>query len=133
MSANAEGAITGKEGVESSTAKIRAAIVIYDKFAATKITPTFAKTTADVFCSPEHIQQFAHYLVHKYVKSGGDGDDALAESSVLGYISGIMSAGKDKFENEDPEFFKVLGVRNSSVCLADNWYVSMNKIGRAHV
>ena len=33
MSANAEGAITGKERVESSTAKIWTAIAIYDKFA----------------------------------------------------------------------------------------------------
>ena len=114
------------------SAKIRAAIVIYDKFAATRITPTFAKTTADIFCLPGYIQQFAHYLVHKYVKSTGDGDDALAESSVLGYISGIMAAGKDKFGNEDPEFFKVMGGRNSSVGLADNWYVSMNNgIGKA--
>ena len=50
MSANAEGVITGKERAESSTAKIRVAIKIYDKFAATKSTPTFAKTTADIFC-----------------------------------------------------------------------------------
>ena len=54
MSANAEGAITGKERAESSTAKIQAATAIYDKFAATKITPTFAKTTrSDMFCLPE--------------------------------------------------------------------------------
>ena len=33
MSANAKGAITGKERVESSTAKIWTAIAIYDKFA----------------------------------------------------------------------------------------------------
>ena len=70
--------------------------------------------------------------MHKYVKRTGDGDDALAESSVLGYISDIIAAGKDKFENEDPEFFKVMGGRNSSVGLADNWYVSMNNgIGKA--
>ena len=91
MSANAKGAITGKERVESSTAKIWTAIAIYDKFAATKITPTFAKTTADMFCLPEYIQQFAHYLVHKYVKSTGDGDDALAESSFLGYCQYSIS------------------------------------------
>ena len=70
--------------------------------------------------------------MHKYVKRTGDGDDALAESSVLGYISDIIAAGKDKFENEDPEFFKVMGGRNSSVGLADNRYVSMNNgIGKA--
>ena len=124
--------IPGKERAESSTAKIRAATVIYDKFAKSKNSPMFADTTADIFCLPEWIQQFAHYLVHKYVKSSGDGDDALAESSVLGYISGIMAAGKDKFENKDPDFFKVTGGRNSSVGLVDNWYVSMNNgIGKA--
>ena len=124
--------IPGKERADSSTAKIRAAVGIYDKFAASKDSPKFADTTADVFCLPEWIQQFAHYLVHKYVKSTGDGDDALAENTVLGYISGVMAAGKDKFESKNPEFFNLMGGRNSSVGLADNWYVSMNNgIGKA--
>ena len=43
-----------------------------------------------------------------------------------------MAAGKDKFENEDPEFFKVMSGRSLSVGLADNWCVSMNNgIGKA--
>ena len=81
MSANAEGVIIGKERAESSTAKIRAAIAIYVKFANYN-DPNAREITADIFCLPEYIQQFAHYLVHKFVKSTGDGDDAL-ESAII--------------------------------------------------
>ena len=67
MSANAEGVIIGKERAESSTAKIRAAIAIYVKFANYN-DPNAREITADIFCLPEYIQQFAHYFVRKYVK-----------------------------------------------------------------
>ena len=85
MSANAEGVIIGKERAESSTAKIRAAIAIYVKFAATKITLT-SRNYRRYILFPEYIQQFAHYLVHKFVKSTGDGDDALESAIVRRFV-----------------------------------------------
>ena len=96
------------------------------------MTPTLAKLPQIYYIYYNCPNIFSSLRTTKYVKSTGDGDDALAESSVLGYISAIMAARKDKFENEDSEFFKVMGGRNSSLGLADNWYVSMNNgIGKA--
>ena len=120
--------ITGGEKAANTALKHTSVVASYDRYVLQLPTPlpVFSLTTASIFCNHIHIQEFAYYLVHDYTKATGNKDETLMESTILGYISTLMSSAKTKFNDVNPEFFKVLGGRSSSVPLADNWYMQMD-------
>ena len=119
------------------------AISAYNIFTSSSNLPPFEETTAEVFCDREHIANFAHFLMTQYVKrdrfekaaaqprSDAEEDEEeirvkkLMLGTILNYVSGVMNKAKEKFSNDCPEFFKVLGGRKSEVQY-NNWYNELN-------
>ena len=107
------------------------ALRAYDKFAEYFHLPSFENTTAEDFCDPERMDKFAKYLIEvytkeiKYKEKDEDKRFNIMKSTVLNYLSRIMSLGNLKFNKTHSDFFKVMGGKNSPIKV-DNWYNDLN-------
>ena len=116
--------ITGGQRAASSVTKDASANRAYNAFATKNQLPTWEEVDATRFCDKEHVQAFAYFLVHEFVKFNTE-DDNVAERTVYSYISGVMNMAKERFTDR-ADFFGVVGGKNAAVKGADNWYTKMN-------
>jgi hypothetical protein len=122
--------ITGNEKKSTTKDKYSAAIKVWDTFAAKENYSSFEDISEEEFCDRTKMNKFAYYLVYVYTKMSGGEEITLMKNTVLGYLSAIMNAARDKFTTDrdgPPSFFEVLGGKNSSVRSGENWYTKMNE------
>ena len=96
---------------ESSIAGRRAALEMLNLCLFAQGKASFGRTAEVSLCDPGFYAQFCDYAVNHAVSSTAKTDSALMCGTILGYLSHVKEAAKEKTEGEEPgkTFWKDIG------------------------